>query len=115
MYHVLMLAQAGGQMDLKGFLPMIAAIGLIFYFLVWRPQSKQVNEQKAMLASLKKGDEVVTQGGMLGKIYAVTEKVVTLEVANGVRLRVLKTSIQGKAALTEDEKAPAKAEEKEEK
>jgi preprotein translocase subunit YajC len=115
-HNLFILGQAaGGQMDLKGLLFMVGPIALIFYFLIWRPQAKQMKDQREMLGSLQKGDEVLTQGGMLGKIYALTDKVVTLEVASGVRVRVLKTSIQGKAKLTEEAQAPAKAEEKENK
>jgi preprotein translocase subunit YajC len=91
-------------------------MGLLFaimYFVMIRPQQKQAREQRALLSALKKGDDVVTQSGLLGKIYAVTEKIVTLEIANGVRVRVLKTSIQGRTNLSE-EAASTKAEEKKE-
>ena len=89
---LLVLAQLGGGSGPQT----IIFIGLLFaimYFVMIRPQQKQLKEQRTMLAALKKGDDVITQGGMLGKVYAVAEKVVTLEVANGVRIRVLKSSI----------------------
>ncbi|MBX5481836.1 MAG: preprotein translocase subunit YajC [Myxococcaceae bacterium] len=85
----------------------------IMYFILIRPQSKQAKQHRELLTSLKKGDDVITQAGLIGKIYAVQDKVILLEIANGVRVRVLKSSVQGKAALT-DEAAPAKAEEKKE-
>src|SRR5690349_1391317 len=114
--HTLLLAQAAsGGNDIKGLILPLVLIPAIFYFLVWRPQQKQQADQRALLGSLKKGDEVVTQSGFLGRIHAITDKVVTLEVASGVRVRVLKTSIQGKASLQEEPVAPAKAEEKGEK
>ena len=109
----LVLAQLGGSGPQT-----IIFIGLLFaimYFVMIRPQQKQLKEQRAMMAALKKGDDVITQGGMLGKVYAVAEKVVTLEVSNGVRIRVLKSSIQGKVSITDDEKSEdKKSEEKKE-
>ncbi len=83
------------------------ALFAIMYFVLIRPQQKQLKEQQSMLASLKKGDDVVTQGGVLGKIFSVTDKVVSLEVSSGVKLRVLKSSIQAKVTVTDE---PAKAE-----
>jgi preprotein translocase subunit YajC len=100
--NYLILAQLGGG---GGGLTTFLFIGVLFaimYFLMIRPQQKQAKEHRALLAALKKGDDVVTQGGMLGKIYAVTDKIVTLEIANGIRVRVLKSSIQGKASVTEE-------------
>lgn len=70
-------------------------IGLLvlFYFFLIRPQSKRAKEQKAMIESLNKGDEVVTQGGILGKITKVSENFVTLEISNNVSINVQKSSI----------------------
>ena len=65
----------------------------IFYFMLIRPQQKRMKEQQAMLAKLATGDEVVTSGGILGRIVEVGEIFVTLEVADGVRLRVQRTQI----------------------
>jgi preprotein translocase subunit YajC len=96
-----LLAQAAGGNPLTTF-GFMAALFAIMYFLLIRPQQKQAKEHRQLVASLKKGDEVVTQGGMLGKIYAVSDKLVTLEIANGVRVRILKTSVQGRGQLTED-------------
>jgi len=76
-------------------LPMIAMVG-IFYFLVLRPQSKKAKEHTAMLSELKKGDEVVTQGGIIGKISGLTDTELTLQVQEGVRLRVTRASVQGR-------------------
>jgi preprotein translocase subunit YajC len=97
------LGGAGGSGTMILFLALIA----IMYFVMIRPQQKQVKEHRALLAALKKGDDVVTQGGVLGKIHVVTDKIVTLEVANGIRIRVLKTSIQGKSTVSEEAATPA--------
>lgn len=70
-------------------------IGLIvlFYFFLIRPQSKRAKEHKAMTEGLQKGDEVVTQGGILGKIIQVGENFVTLEISSNVTINVQRASI----------------------
>jgi len=92
------------------------ALFAIMYFVLIRPQQRQQKEQQAMLTALKKGDDVITSGGIIGKIYAVDEKVITLEVHKDVKLRVLKSSVQGKVTIEPpvkaDENANAKKEEK---
>jgi preprotein translocase subunit YajC len=65
----------------------------IFYFMLIRPQQKRMKDQQAMLAKLAAGDEVVTSGGILGRIAEVGETFITLEVAEGVRLRVQRSQI----------------------
>src|SRR5262245_35844854 len=79
----------------------------VMYFIMIRPQQKQAQQHKAMLSALTKGDEVVTQGGMIGKINAITDRVVTLEVANGVKVRMLKAAIQGPFNPAPESSAPA--------
>ena len=93
-----LLAQAGdgaaGPAGCGG--PQMIPILLMFavvYFLILRPQSKQAKEHRELLGALKKGDEVVTQGGMIGKVHALTDTVVTLEVARDCRIRILKSNI----------------------
>jgi preprotein translocase subunit YajC len=113
MFGLTLLAQAAGGPSGLGSMLFFGVIIAIMYFMMLRPQAKQLKEHRALLAGLKKGDDVVTQGGILGRIYAITDRIVTLEIASGVRVRVLKTSIQGRAAVAE-EAAPAKAEEKKE-
>lgn len=83
--------QQGGA-AFAGFIPLIV-IFAIFYFLLIRPQQKQVKTHKEMLDSLKIGDNVVTSGGLYGKITGLTEKVVTLEIAKDVKVKVEKSSI----------------------
>jgi preprotein translocase subunit YajC len=90
------LAVFAAGLSLSDYLPFIVMIVGVFYFLNFRPQQKQMKETQAMLSSLKKGDEVLTQAGLIGKIFIIADKIVTLEIANGVKVRVLKTSIQGK-------------------
>jgi preprotein translocase subunit YajC len=92
----------------------IAELIGIMYFVMIRPQQKQAKAHRDLLSGLKKGDEVVTQGGVLGKIHLVSEQTVTLEVANGVRIRVLKRSVYAKGAIADEAQGSAKAEEKKE-
>ena len=88
-----LLAQAGGMQNYTTFL-FFGGMIAIMYFLMIRPQQKQLKEHKALLAGLKKGDGVVTQGGLIGKIAEITDREVKLEVAQGVKIRVLKSSVQ---------------------
>ena len=88
-------AQAAGGMpggDLMTFLPMIA-IFVVFYFLLIRPQQKKAKEAKAMLDALQKGDEVVTAGGLLGRITKLTDQYATVEVAENTEIIVQRPAI----------------------
>ncbi len=75
---------------------MILPIGLIvlFYFFLIRPQSKRHKQHKEMVSALQKGEEVVTTGGLLGKITSVGENFLTLEISNNVSIHVQKNSVQ---------------------
>jgi len=86
-------AGASGPSTLQGLLPMILLF-VIFYFLLIRPQQKRQKEHKNMVAGLVKGDEVVTMGGVLGKIAAIDENFITLEISKGVEVRVQRQSVQ---------------------
>ncbi len=88
------LAQDGGPAG-TGFEPlfMLAIFGLIFYFLIWRPQSKRTKEHKALLADLAKGDEVISSGGLAGRIVKVSEAFVVLEISEGVEIKLQKASV----------------------
>jgi preprotein translocase subunit YajC len=77
---------AGGASAFMNIVPLIFMFA-IFYFLLIRPQQKKAKEHKALLDSLKKGDRVVTAGGMHGKVTALDDKIVTLEIANGVNVK----------------------------
>lgn len=76
-------------------LPVILAMLGILYLGVLRPQNKQQKRQSDFLSSLKKGEEVITSGGILGTIVGITDKVVTLEIANKIEIKVLKSGVQG--------------------
>lgn len=89
-------AQAAGGAGGPGFvsfLPMIALF-VIFYFLLIRPQQKRQKEHRNMVADLAVGDEIVTMGGVLGKITAVDENFISVEIAKGTEIRVQKMSVQ---------------------
>ncbi len=85
-------AGQGGSSQIMAFLPLILLF-VVFYFLLIRPQQKKAKQQKSFLENLKKGDEVVTSGGMYGKITGITDNTVTLEVSEKIRIKVLKSSI----------------------
>ncbi len=82
-------AQPGGLMQ---FLPLIL-IFIVFYFLLIRPQMKRAKEHKALVAGLSKGDEVVTNGGLLGKIAELNDSFVTLELADNVQIKIQRHAI----------------------
>ena len=81
---------AGG--GLLQFLPLVAII-VIFYFLLIRPQQKRSKEQRAMVEALAKGDEVVTNGGLLGRIIDVGETFISVEITDGVQIKVQKHAV----------------------
>lgn len=82
-----------GQADqLFSFLPLIL-IFVVFYFLLIRPQSKKAKEHRQMVEALAKGDEVVTNGGLLGRITTVGDSFVEVEVADGMRVKVQRQAI----------------------
>lgn len=85
-------AEGGAQGGLMGFLPIILMF-VVLYFLMLRPQMKRQKEQKAMMDALAKGDEVVTSGGVLGKVSKVADAYVTLEVADGTEIVVQKAAV----------------------
>ena len=82
----------GGDM---GFILMMTTIFFIFYFLLIRPAQKKQKEAKEMVANLKHGDMVETTGGIQGKVAALTETVVTIEIAPNVRIKINRAHIAG--------------------
>lgn len=80
------------------FAPMTLIIA-IFYFLIIRPQSKKMKLHDSFIKDLKRGDEVVTSSGIFGKIDGLTESVATLEIANGVKIKILRKQVAGSAAV----------------
>ena len=71
----------------------LVGFALIFYFMLWRPQSKRAKEHKQLVEGLAKGDEIVTSGGILGKISKVEEQFILVEVGDGMELRFQKASV----------------------
>ena len=83
----------GGDSGLLGFLPIILMFALL-YFLMIRPQMKRAKETKAMIEALQKGDEVITAGGVVGRISKLGEQYVTLEIAAGTEIVVQRSAVQ---------------------
>ena len=71
----------------------IVAFALVFYFIVWRPQSKRAKEHRELVAGLNKGDEIITNGGLVGKITEVEDQFIVFEAADGVELRLQKSAV----------------------
>ena len=84
-------AQQGG--DPLSFLIMIGVFFAIMYFMIIRPQSKRAKEHKALLDALSKGDEVITNGGLLGKITQLDENFISMKVSEGVEVQVQRQAI----------------------
>ena len=94
-------AAGGDAGGLISFLPLVL-IFAVFYFLLIRPQQKKLKEHQAMVEALRRGDQVVTQGGLVGKVTKVREDgEVELEIATGVNVRVIKHTIQQVRSKTE--------------
>ncbi len=93
-------AQANPLMQ---FAPLVIVF-VIFYFLMIRPQKKKFEQEQALLADLKKGDEIYTKSGLIGTIYGISDKIVTLEAVDGVKLKVLKSQIGGLLKTITEEK-----------
>lgn len=101
-------AAPAGMANIAQFVPLIL-IFIVFYFLLIRPQQKKAKEHQNYLANLKKGDRVITGGGIHGQITGLTDTVVTLEVAENVRIKVSRSAIAGSAADAEKQQTPAKS------
>jgi preprotein translocase subunit YajC len=90
----LLQSSGGATAAIVNFLP-IVAIGLVFYFLVIGPANKQRKKQQEMLGTLKKGDRVVTTGGIYGTIQGVEPEAVYLKIAENVKVKVTRSAISG--------------------
>ncbi len=88
----------GGMAAFQQIIPLVFMFA-IFYFLLIRPQQKKAKEHKTLLESMKKGDNVITAGGVHGKVSAVENDLVTLEIANNVNIKITKSYI---AAIKKD-------------
>ncbi len=101
-------AAAGPMGGFTSFIPFVL-IFLVMYFLMIRPQKKKLEQEQLMLKALKKGDEIFTKSGVLGTVYGLTDKIVTLEVSEGVRVKLLRGQVGGFAnTLFEAKKVEAK-------
>lgn len=99
-------AAGGAGSALTSFVPLIL-IFAIMYFLLIRPQQKKVKEHKAMVEALRRGDQVVTQGGVIGKVSKVKdENEVEIEIAEGVKVRVVRHTIAQVMSKTEPAEKP---------
>jgi preprotein translocase subunit YajC len=87
------LPSGPGGMDILSMLPLILMFVLL-YFLLLRPQMRRAKEQKQMIASLQKGDEVVTSGGTLGRVTKISDNYVNVEIAPNVEITVQRPSVQ---------------------
>ena len=87
-------AAAGGDMQssLMSMLPLVLMF-VVLYFIMIRPQMKKQKEHRAMIDALAKGDEVVTQGGVLGKVTKLNESYVSIEVTNGVEMQIQRVAV----------------------
>ena len=72
---------------------MMVAMIVIFYFLLWRPQSKRAKEHRNLVGNLQKDDEIVTSGGIIGRITKVEEKFLTIAIANNVEIRLQRSAV----------------------
>ncbi|MHB8058045.1 MAG: preprotein translocase subunit YajC [Desulfuromonadaceae bacterium] len=88
----------GGMAAFQQIIPLVFMFA-IFYFLLIRPQQKKAKEHRALLEAMKKGDNVITAGGVHGKVAAVENDIVTLEIANNVNIKITKSYI---AAIKKD-------------
>lgn len=104
-------AAAGAQAQanpIMSFLPFIV-IFAIFYFLMIRPQKQTMQKEEQMRSALSKGDEIYTKSGIIGSVHGLTDKVITLEVEEGTKLKVLRSQVAG---LLKDVLGPKQAENK---
>ncbi|SOH93485.1 preprotein translocase subunit YajC [Monaibacterium marinum] len=97
-------AAGGAVAGIGQFLPIVLIFGIV-YFLMIRPQQKRVKEHKAMVEALRRGDVVVTQGGLIGKVIKVKEdNEIEVELSEGVKVRVVQSTIAQVISKTEPAK-----------
>ncbi len=87
-------AGGGGSQGLVGFLPIILMFVVFYFLLIW-PQQKKAKAHRQLIANLQKEDTVITSSGIYGKITGITDTVVTLEIAEKVRIKVTRSAIAG--------------------
>lgn len=96
---------SGGGSMLPGLIPFVL-IFVLFYFLILRPQQKQTRERENMVKNLKRGDSVLTNGGIYGKITNVNEDTLTVEIAKGINIKMTRNGVASLADSGDDEKKP---------
>jgi len=107
-------SQGGAGMFLLNIAPFILII-VVFYFLLIRPQQQRMKKHREMVDNLRRGDEVVTQGGIVGKVTRLSDDEITVEIAQGVRVKVLRPTIQDVRARTEPANDKADKDDKDDK
>ena len=95
---------AASQGSVTGMFIQLALIFLIFYVLLIRPQQKKIKQQEAMLAAIKKGDEIITNGGVYGKVIEAEPFDLTIEIAEGVRIKMVRSMVR--EVITDEVKLP---------
>jgi len=86
-------AQEAGPTSMTYNFILFGGMFLLFYLILWRPQSKRAKEHKELIGSISKGDEVMTSGGLLGKVTRVSDDYIAIKVAEGVELKIQKSSV----------------------
>ncbi len=97
-------ADAGSAGGFASFIPLILMF-VIFYFLLIRPQQKKAKEHREMIANLKKGDKIITSGGIYGQITAVDDGILTVEISDKVRVKLGRANV---SAVVQSQSQPAK-------
>lgn len=93
-------APGGGMGGIEAFLPLIL-IFVVFYFLLIRPQQKRMKQHKELLANIRRGDRIVTNGGLIGQVTKVQDGELQVEIAEGVKVKVLRDMVANVLAKTE--------------
>jgi preprotein translocase subunit YajC len=98
MFNTILMAQPGANSNpIMSFLPLIL-IAVVFYFFMIRPQTKRMKEQKSFITNLKKGDKIVTVGGIHGKIAEINDDTFMMEIENGVKMKIDRVSVSLEAS-----------------
>jgi preprotein translocase subunit YajC len=98
MFNTILMAQPGANSNpIMSFLPLIL-IAVVFYFFMIRPQTKRMKEQKNFITNLKKGDKIVTVGGIHGKIAEINDDTFMMEIENGVKMKIDRVSVSLEAS-----------------
>lgn len=104
MLNVILMQPQPGQSPLVSFLPIILIV-VVFYFFMIRPQMKKQKEQKKFREEIKKGDRIITIGGIHGKISEITDKTFVIEVEGGGKLKIEKTAVSLESTIAANKQA----------